>query len=116
MDKEKKEIWKLLELLNEYEDPMVSWYDEYVEEFWMFMPNNKEQGIAEEIVISKSYGFIQRLVEQDKIDRDKMLKDSWKIRITYFGLWPANYLEYEKLLMLLSIQENPISFLISILK
>ena len=54
--------------------------------------------------------FIKWLVEQDKID-----KDNEDLISLMSELWEFN--NYEKcLLMLLSIQDNPIEFLVSILK
>ena len=69
--------------------------------------------IHESIIISKSYGFIQWLVENDKIDEVKL---RWKMyQVFEFRYQDVATLENE-LLMLLSIQDNPIEFLISILK
>ena len=115
-----KESWmdKLIELLNEYEDWMVSWVKEYSEEFGVFILNT-EQMIEEEIIISKSFGFIQRLVDNNKIDFDKVNKVYYK-KIYCWTDW--KYVSYEKfldeeiLIMRLSIQDNPIEFLCSVLK
>jgi hypothetical protein len=64
-------------------------------------------------VISKDYGFIKRLVDNDKIETRKIDEDrletiqySEKERITI----------YDWLLMLLAISDTPIDDLISILK
>jgi hypothetical protein len=54
---------------------MVSWVKEYVEEFGVFVLNT-EQMIEEEIIISKSFGFIKWLVDNDKIDRERILKEN----------------------------------------
>ena len=67
--------------------------------------------VHETILISKKFWFIQRLLEHDKIDFTKLednndylvMKENW-----------AN--TYNDLLMLLSIQDDPIEFLIGILK
>ena len=59
--------------------------------------------VHETILISKKFWFIKRLVENDKIDLEKFPQI-------------MEYSDYESLLMLLSIQDNPIEFLISILK
>ena len=99
---------KLIDLLNEYEDPMVSWYEEYVEEFWIFVLNNGEQGTAEEIIISKNYWFIKWLVENEKIDYKKL---------PYSYIYHDDEWSWEKeLLMQLAIQDEPIEFLLKILK
>jgi hypothetical protein len=82
-----------------------------------------------ETIISKKFGFIKRLVDNDKIDRDKCwFKNEWfrnwydkwivlaenydndTYKVTEF------YRPYFQLLMLLSIQDESIEFLISILK
>ena len=113
-----KESWmdKLIELLNEYEDWMVSWVKEYSEEFGVFVLNT-EQMIEEEIIISKSFGFIGWLVENDKINFRKLdpkINDSIPTR---YYLWTYIRYSFEKeILMTLSIQDNPIEFLISILR
>lgn len=57
------------------------------------------------IIISKEYWFIKWLVDNDKIDLKKLYHD---MRLEFW--------DYHWLLMLLSIQDNPIEFLISILK
>jgi len=106
---------KLIELLNEY-DGHNHWWD-YEEED---LDINKEENSVLEI-ISKQFWFIKWLVEQDKIDRDN-LQDGfrWYIEKVYYRQNEINctetYTKYEALLMLLSIQDEPIEFLISILK
>ena len=67
-------------------------------------------------VISKEFWFIKWLVDNDKIY-------SWDIALTVYNLdlragkhTYTEYPIYESLLMLLAIQDNPIEFLISILK
>ena len=78
---------------------------------------------ANSVVISKHYGFIKRLVDNDKIDKKKI--DTRLVRYVESHYdeewyWVENSYEdyelYECLLMLISIQDNPIEFLISILK
>ena len=73
-------------------------------------------------IISKRYGFIKWLVENNKIDIDKLKFQSDFM----FPLWKnfdqmgsediEEYSEYESLLMLLSISDTPIDDLISYLK
>ena len=134
---EKKEIWKLLELLNEYEKEVRK--SEYYEwEKWIWWPNNLFRrdtrdeewshlysDTADTYVISKKYGFIQRLVEQDKIDI-KNLVVKWEMRtrwdisemVTNEDTSEEWWNEYwtELCLMLLSISDEPIELLCSILK
>ena len=110
---------KLIKLLNEYEakrhktsviaeirkgEDRLS----YLEMNWNY---------SELLCISKGYDFIQRLVENDKIDRSKVLISFSMAE--YDGLWNMYWHwvdDNQRLLMLLSIQDNPIEFLISILK
>jgi RecB family exonuclease len=115
-----KEIWKLLELLNEYDSK--SWWketDEWIDNIWKIYEFHSELQI-----ISKKYGFIQRLVEQDKI-RDDGIKPRTdlvkEITIVDYDTgkaiwWKNKYSETEQLLMYLAISEQPINLLISILK
>lgn len=86
---------------------------------------------SKEILISKSFWFIKWLVDNDKIDFDKCwldIKDylSYSKRYDKWIVMAENYdndtfvvrefySPYEQLLMLLSIQDNPIEFLISML-
>jgi len=131
---------KLIELLNEYED-----YKEKETEIRNYTRRNvKSDGIERieclrevdgelfwedectAIIICKGYMFIKWLVENDKIDTDAYKTvysgdlDRWKT-LTMSSGWDEFYQVtehwvYESLLMLLSIQEEPISFLISLLK
>ena len=97
---------KLQELLKEYQ--LSKW--EWVRLAWPDVEvNDKEELVLEATLISKKYGFIKWLVENEKIDLEIAL------------IWlesndRTSYTETEELLMLLSIQENPIEFLVSILK
>lgn len=110
-EKAKKEIWimKLIELLNEYEGQDARYYDKdnwFC--YWWWDGSNYELEI-----ISKKFWFISWLVEQDKIDLDAC---EWEK--TYNNLTASrdsNYTQYERILMTLAIQDNPIEFLISIL-
>lgn len=115
---------KLLELLNEYEKikEKSEWVnvDAYVEFKWDYNHNrlvrydetdhwewdNLYWDTAVAYLISKSFWFIKWLVENDKIDyREIPMND----------FYPESREEYI-LLMLLAIQDEPINFLISILK
>ena len=103
---------KLIELLNEYETPR-SWvvyksYDDYDWFFyWVDCDWETEIAWSDSLICSKKFWFIKWLVENEKIEWDEKFyleDDDW-----LFGT-------YECLLMLLAIQDNPIEFLISILK
>lgn len=107
---------KLIELLNEYEaerhktsviadirkgEDRLS----YLEMNWNY---------SELLCISKRYEFIKRLVNNDKIDRDRTFKENWLFKMYFYDL---EYVKnYDKLIMWLSVEDNPIGFLISILK
>ena len=105
---------KLIELLNEYQkenkrqifysynrniDFFESWSIAWWQTYWESLYT----------IISKKFWFIQRLVDNDKIDFRKLEDNSdWY----WIELWDDCY----EVLALLSIQDNPIEFLISILK
>lgn len=124
MSKEKwrektEKIWKLLKLLNEYETPR-SWevyksYDDYDWTFyWVDCDWETEIAWSDSLICSKKFWFIKWLVENEKIDREKVIGEIWGcIKISW--LWP-HYSFYAALLMLLSIQDEPIKFLCEILK
>ena len=108
---------KLIELLNEYTQTNYKelwimewcvWINAYDEDWVYFKELTKGEYTMEvEEVISKKIWFIKWLVENEKIEWDEKFyleDDDW-----LFGT-------YECLLMLLAIQDNPIEFLISILK
>ena len=61
-------------------------------------------------LISKSFWFVKRLVENDKIDIRKLEDKDAEYSFHY------SFEDYEVLLMLLSISDTPIEFLCSILK
>ena len=111
---------KLIGLLNEYEAkrhktsviPQIRKGEtrlSYLEMNWSY---------SELLCISKRYGFIKRLVDNDKIDdyiiNDAVMKKEWiDEREEYDYVFPT---KYEQLLMLLSISDTPIEDLISYLK
>ena len=104
---------KLLQLLNEYRlEKGASEYTKYISETWYF---TRKSYFYEHYswVISKKFWFIQWLVGTDKIDYV-----AWHnvfVNSNYFDNI-AGLREYEVLTMYLSIQDEPIEFLISILK
>lgn len=89
---------KLLNLLNEYEP-------------WN-MPITKIEWQGIDLVISKRFWFIKWLIDNDKIDRDKVKRESRKFFVGEFRPRTPRY----KLLILLSISDTPIVYLISYLK
>ena len=120
---------KLIELLNEYSELRL---ERLTEEEWQPIRKRHDYELEYPIekirIISKQYWFIQWLVENDKIDIEYLKEDgnltllyhyAWKDRV-WNTAWEwnigvkRNYTDV--ILMLLSIQDNPIEFLISILK
>lgn len=106
---------KLIELLNEYDDN--NWE---VTDYWALF-NRMSDWITrtEDLqIISKSFWFIKWLVDNDKIDqfyyensvRVKKYIDEYE---EYDYVFP---MDYEQLIMLLSIEDNPIEWLCKILK
>lgn len=101
---------KLIKLLNEYEETKATRdYTRRIEKqnktricwteyTWAYVDDEE----AERIIISKKYKFIKWLVDNDKIDESK-------IEIHRFSF-------YESVLMELAIKDEPIDFLISVLK
>ena len=106
---EKKESWieTLIELFRDYvenywndtKDPTI---DNVVIYDWQWFYFGA-RFYSDEKVLSKKFWFIEWLVDNDKIDIEKFPQI-------------MEYSDYESLLMLLSINDNPIEFLISILK
>ena len=113
-----KESWmeKLIELLNEYEKDWLNEFEKYTERWYCERTkqilcgkweNNNELTPYE--IISKQYWFIEWLVENDKINLNK---------IKLFSIFKEDwyYNAYESVLMALSISDTPIEFLCSMLK
>ena len=98
---------KLLQLLNEYQTQRgskfkFSSYD--INSSAFIIEKNPRMVLGEETIISKKFWFIQWLVQNNKTKE-----------VAYW-LWYTSYSERENLIRLLSIQDDPISFLVSILK
>ena len=117
---------KLIELLNEYENrdlELEEWEESNArtENNWHLRFNgaNKVQFdtyMFDSLALSKKYWFIKWLVENEKIDYEKLSKE-WFIVRTYDLDEIGESFDYvERLLMLLSIQDEPLEFLVSILK
>jgi hypothetical protein len=112
---------KLLNLLNEYMfvDTSVCehLYNKDVETIYVRTTLETweidDERVRDERIISKKYGFIKRLVDNDKIDVESYC------RITSVERkWEKDVYrdEVDSLIMLLAIQDEPIEFLISVLK
>lgn len=121
---------KLIELLNERirekRNELSSTIGEPVD-VWIYEYDKLEKCIthdsywvSDECIISKKQGFIKRLVENNKIDWDNQALQYAKSDLSkFFAEWKdKNWMsdDYAMLLMLLAIQDDPIDFLISILK
>ena len=110
---------KLIELLNEFKEGKPFQFIGYDEKYWMFDTNLNADGntsLPEETIISKKFLFIKWLIENNKVNIVKEVIND----IEYYGHWQIEnvdcYSQYDSLLMLLSIQDDPISFLVSVLK
>ena len=105
---------KLIKLLNEYKIEL-HWVDRtYKDGFDLAYEQEYMRDFRVAYLISKSFWFIKRLVQNDKIDRDKILKENWLFRKYFYDL---EYVKnYDRLVMWLSVEDNPTKFLISYLK
>lgn len=111
MDKEEK----LIELINEHQketNPDGIYLSVYTYRDGIFWHDSDclTSVMAEDFLISKKYGFIEWLVENDKID-----KENEELISLMSELWERENVE-KCLLMLLAIQDEPIEFLCEILK
>jgi hypothetical protein len=116
---------KLIELVYKYNEEkewekiwLITSVKEWECEIWF--DKEKEIRKYENYIISKKYWFIKWLVENDKINWRKCL-DLWYEISVIDEEWEdvdimRTFDSYEQLLMYLSIQDNPIEFLVSILK
>lgn len=102
---------KLIELLNEFNKEM--WWHPWLLYEWFWV----RKWDLNFIFKHSQFPFIKRLVDNDKIYREWM-KWHWKLisYCLYIKSWEWDKIKEWVLLMLLSIQDNPIEFLISILK
>ena len=101
---------KLIELLNEYDWTPTEWKQIWDKIYFDWLGWNSE--LHELIIISKYYGFIKWLVDNDKIELE-----AWPLywcQLIMHNRQP--YTLYETLLMLLAISDTPIEDLISYLK
>lgn len=73
-----------------------------------------ENHIYQKYLISKEYWFVKWLIDNYYIELPMWL---WVVKNYDKESWLFNYFsDYESLLMLLSIQENPIEFLIKLIQ
>lgn len=103
---------KLSKLLNEYLESKKKDIKQFMN--IAALMTHSDSKLYQTYIISKDFEFIKRLVENDKIDRDKELKENWLFRKYFYDL---EYVKnYDRLVMWLSVEDDPISFLISLLK
>ena len=117
---------KLIELLNEYEK--VIWTDRVwwlaIDDGAFFCTRKSKKGNLivqhssedEAIlrIISKKFWFIQWLVDQNKVEFDRA-RDRSDFPLLYAGWW-GFYSDTDIIVATLSMEDEPIEFLISILK
>ena len=97
-------------------------YVEQMQKEWINVcrPQVQQYDILYMILISKHYPLIKWLVDNDKISWRKCSDLWYEIAVIDWVLEDVDIMrtfdDYEQLLMYLAIQDNPIEFLISILK
>lgn len=107
---------KLIELLNEYE-PYIASDGEHKPNLWGYAYQWHSavfpKELAESYIISARYGFIKWLVENDKIDLEKLrdLDIADNFNYEYFNKNKSDFL-----ISLLSISDTPIEDLLLYLK
>ena len=105
---------KLLKLLNEYRlEKGVSEYTKYIPANWCFTHKSRYYDHYS-WVISKKFWFIDRLVGQNKVEFDRA-RDRSDFPLLYAGWWEL-YSDAEVIIATLSVEDDPIEFLVSILK
>lgn len=114
-------LWELIALLREhcrkhywFKDNDAIDIDHDSVSFHLYHNAKRYFSIGVEKVIFKEFWFIKCLVDNDKIDFYNVLKENWTFRKEFYAI--ENKKEYERLIMLLSVEDKPIDFLISILK
>lgn len=104
---------KLLQLLNEYRlEKGMSEYTKYIPANWCFTHKSYYYDHYS-WVISKKFWFIEWLVEEDKLDKEWLFNIITESCI-FDGV--DMYSESDYIIMYLAVKDDPISFLISILK
>ena len=132
-----KEIWmeKLIRFINEYGhtsncwpfetcriELATEWNSSYLllsrDDNWEW--DWKKWMVSIPRLISKEYGFIKWLVENDKIDLDMVREKLWTPCFTWYKKWEIiavkDVEDYKHILMLLAISDTPIDDLILYLK
>lgn len=104
---------KLSKLLNEY----LEIKEKDIQQFMNIaaLMTQSDSKLYQTYIISKDFGFISRLVENEKIDFDKIIEKSEYLIEYRWNKIDQNMFE-NTLLMLLSISDTPIEDLISYLR
>ena len=108
---------KLISLLNEFKEGAWYSFTGYDDEYWMFDTDLNMDGntsLPEETITCKKFWFIERLIDQNKVEFDRA-RDKSDFPLLYAGWWEF-YSDAEVIIATLSIEDDPIRFLISILK
>lgn len=111
------EFYKLLldydeSLERDLADCRAIWYESWTQNLMVWNYWMPDRIVS--MIISKSFWFIGWLVQNDKIDRDKILKENGLFRKYFYDL---EYVKnYDRLVMWLSVEDSPTKFLISYLK
>ena len=122
---------KLIELLNEYAHTYADHYDDtgreieikflsHADNCFIYECDWETEILVDDVVISKRYEFIGWLVENKKFKPYGAYRDFISQNYVEFENWAiipsVNWQLYDSILCWLAIQDEPIEFLISILK
>lgn len=106
---------KLIKLLNEYENWKRGERTLWGYTWWMLYYIQSCDRYLGLKIISNKYWFIKRLVQNDKVDLDGIEQRAIEF---FYDESPVRWKEIraERLIMMLSVQDNPIEDLISFLR
>jgi len=103
---------KLSKLLWEYMEERGKNPEWFLEISTVLMTGSKAMDVY---MISKQFWFIEWLIDNDKIDTDK-INIFWKFKGMWWKVWLTLYSPCQSLRMNLAIQDEPVKFLSEILK
>lgn len=117
---------RLIKLLNEYAHTYADHYDDtwneivcefyaHTDQCFLYIEDWVYDSLVDDVVISKRYWFIKWLIEHRKIDMHEFYKKVNENPYQYFNEI-ASMNSYYWVLSSLATQDNPINFLVSILK
>lgn len=122
---------KLLKLLNEHAHTYADHYDDtgeeitieffdHADECFQYVCDGSYETLVDDVVISKRFGFIWWLIENKKLKSYRVYRDFISQNYVEFENWAiipsVNWQLYDSVLCWLAIQDEPIEFLVSILK